>query len=188
LDAAAAAPTATNSRNIRLIVLDTAAAVDDLARRTAAYYLKFEKQLNNPVVRFFISLAVGKKTVDAYKFHLPIIAERFRACLLGEQSIFYGAPLVLVAYASGLAHIASANCNLAVMQMMHKAEAMGLGTCYNGYALTALVRDKKLRQSLGIPPGSTPSAVLAVGRPVAAFHRAPKRRRPRVVSVDSNHS
>lgn len=182
LDAAAAAPTATNSRNVRFLVLDTPKSIAAFEQRTAAYYLKLEKQLKNPAVRFFISLAVGKKTVEAYKYHLPIIAERFRACQSGEQPIFYGAPIVLVAHASGLAHIAAANCNLAVMQIMHKAESMGLGTCYNGYALTAAVRDKTVRKFLDLPKGATHGAVLALGRPALPFHRAPKRRRPRAVS------
>ena len=188
LDAAAAAPTATNSRNVRFLVLDTPEEISALAEHTARYYLKLERQLNNPVVRFLISLAVGRRTVDAYKFHLPNIAEWARDCLAGKQHVFSGAPLVLAAYASGLPHIAAANGNLAVMQMMHQAEALGLGTCYNGYALTALMRERPLRRLLRIPAGSTPVAVLAVGHPAVRFHRAPKRRRPRAVSADSGFS
>lgn len=178
-----AAPTATNSRNVRFIVLDTKAQLDTLADNTARYYLKLERQLNNPVIRFLISLAVGKKTVDAYKYHLPVITERFREVSAGLQQIFYGAPLVLVAFASGLPHIAAANCNLAAMQMMLKADAMGLGACYNGYALTAIVRDRRVRDSLHIPKGATPAAVIAFGRPLVKFLRSPKRRKPRTVSL-----
>jgi nitroreductase/NAD-dependent dihydropyrimidine dehydrogenase PreA subunit len=181
-DAAAYAPTATNSRNVRFIALDTEQQIDLLERATSTYYLKLEKQLGNPIVRFFISLTVGKKVVDAYKYHLPIIVDRFRASMRGEESIFYGAPLVIIAYASGLGHIAAANCNLAVMQMMQKAEALGLATCYNGYVLTALVRDRQVRKAVGIPKGYHPAAVLAVGRPAVHFCRAPKRRPPRVSS------
>jgi nitroreductase/NAD-dependent dihydropyrimidine dehydrogenase PreA subunit len=181
LDAGGAAPTATNSRNVRFIALETAAQLQMLENRTAEYYLKLERQLRNPVVRFFISLAVGKKTVDAYKYHLPIIAAHFRESKEGTRRIFYGAPLVLVAFASGLPHIAAANCNLAVMQMMLRAESMGLGSCYNGYALTALVRDRRLREALHIPKGSTPAAVIALGRPTVTYSRRPKRRRPRVM-------
>jgi nitroreductase/ferredoxin len=182
-DAAAFAPTATNSRNVRFIVLDTKQDIEILEHSTASYYLKLEKQMRNPLIRFFISLAVGKRVVSAYKYHLPTVVERFRESALGEESIFYGAPLVIIAYASGLSHIASANGNLAIMQMMHKAESLGLATCYNGYALTALVRDKHVRTAMGILKGYTPAAVLAVGRPAIQFRLAPKRRRPRVSGV-----
>lgn len=185
LDAAAAAPTATNSRNVRFMVLDTKSQIEGLAKETSKYYLKLERQMKNPIVRFVIGLTVGKRVVNAYKFHLPAIAEKFRACLKGDESIFYKAPLVLIAYASGLAHIVDANCNLAAMQIMHKAEAMKLGTCYNGYALTALVREKKAGQALGIPEGCMPGAVLAVGHPLYKFKKAPKRRRPRAVASNS---
>ena len=183
LDAASAAPTATNSRNVRFLVLNSPEEIAALADHTARYYLKLERQMNNPVVRFLISPAVGRRTVDAYKFHLPMIAEWARACLDGKNQVFSGAPLVLMAYASGLSHIAAANGNLAVMQMMNHAEALGLGTCYNGYALTALIRERSLRRLFGIPAGSTPVAVLAVGHPAVRFYRSPKRRRPRAVSA-----
>ncbi len=183
MDAASTAPTATNSRNVRFVALDTKRDIAVLEKATAAYYFKLEKQMKNPLVRFFISLTVGKKVVNAYKYHLPAVVERFYACARGEESIFYGAPLVMVAYASGLSHIASANCNLAVMQVMHMAQSIGLATCYNGYALTALVREKRARKAVGIPDGYTPAAVIAVGRPSVRFHRSPKRRPPRVTGV-----
>ncbi len=182
LEAAAAGPTATNSRNVRLVVLDSQEAIRTLAEHTARYYLKLERQMNNPLIRLFISLTVGKRTVDAYKFHLSFIADLARDCLANKRSLFHGAPLVLTAHASGLPYIAAANCNLAVMQMMLKAETLGLASCYNGYALTALVRDKRVRAVLGLPRGANPAAVIAFGAPAVTYRAAPVRRLPRVTS------
>jgi nitroreductase len=142
--------------------------------------LKLKKQLENPFYRFVISLAVGKKIVQAYRYHLPAIADRFNAVIEGTWSLFYGAPAVVIAHGSGLKHLAAANCNLAVMEILLAAETMRLGTCYNGYALTAILRDKEVRRFSTVPKGYTPGGVFAVGEPEVMFRRVPPRRRPRI--------
>ena len=182
LAAAARAPTATNSQNVRFVVLEERAHIDRLAEKTATYYLRLARRVENPFIRMLLQLTVGRRLVDNYRFHLPAISDRFRAVVSGEASLFYNAPLVLVAVASGLPPVVAANTNLAVMQMMLKAETMGLGTCYNGYALTALQRDKRIGRAIGIRDGYLPGAVLAVGHPAVTFYKTPPRRTPRVIT------
>ena len=178
------APTATNSQNVRFIVLDKKSSIDGLERMIAKYYLKLRRQLRNPISRLFISMAVGKRTVQAYRFHLAAITDRFQAILDGTESLFYHAPVVVLSYSSGLPHIALANCNLAVMEILLAAETLRLGTCYNGYALTAMIRDRRVRETAGIPKDYTPGAAIAIGEPDVAFHRAPPRRPPRITRFE----
>jgi len=78
-------------------------------------------------------------------------------------------------------HLAAASCGLAAMQILLAAESRGLGACFNGYALTALIRDKETRRKVGIPGDYTPGAVLAIGRPAGRFHRVPPRQARRVI-------
>jgi nitroreductase len=128
-----------------------------------------------------IAATVGRKTVNAYRFRMPAIAEMFRETLAGNDRLFYGAPAVLVLFASGLTHLAAASCNLAAMQILLAADPSGLGACFNGYGLTALVRDKQVRERVGIPKGYTPGAVIAFGQPAGRFHRVPPRNKRRVI-------
>ncbi len=181
LDQARYAPTSTNSENVRYLVFSEEEAIGKLSEWTAGYYLKLDRQLNNPLVRFAISLAVGKKTVKAYRYHMPAISELFQNVLDGNDRLFYGAPAVIVAFASGLSHIALASCNLAAMEILLACETNGLGACYNGYALTALTRDRKIRRQAGIPSGYTPGAVIAIGYPKHGFVKIPPRRKRRVL-------
>ena len=183
IDKARYAPTATNAQNVRYLVISSREAIDALARSTAAYYTKLEKQLANPIKRGLISLAVGSKTVEAYRYHMPAIMARFRSTLEGKDQLFYGAPHVIIIFAAGLGHLASANCNLAAMQVLLAAEALELGACYNGYALTALVRERSVRRGLGIPSGYHPGSVIALGKPAAGFFRRPPRRKNRIISI-----
>jgi nitroreductase/NAD-dependent dihydropyrimidine dehydrogenase PreA subunit len=180
IDVTRFAPTATNAQNVRFVVVDEPAAIAQLEQQTAHYYLKLDRQLKNPVKRFAIRLAVGRRAVEGYRYHLPAIAARFRAVLSEEKRVFYGAPAVVIAYASGLPYIAQASCNLAVMELLLAAEAMGLGTCYNGYLLTAMLRDRRVKRAAGVPEGYTPGAALALGYPDVVFHRSPPRRKPRI--------
>lgn len=185
-EAARFAPTSTNSQNVRVLHFEGREQVRGLIELTSQYYLRLERQLANPFVRFGISLAVGFKTVNAYRFRMPAIVEMIRESLSEDDRLFYGAPQVIVLYASGLPHLAYAGCNLAAMQIMLAAHANGLAACYNGYALTALVRDRGVRKRAGIAKGYTPGAVLALGEPARRFHRIPPRHRRRVVAPSSS--
>ncbi|MCP4674527.1 MAG: 4Fe-4S dicluster domain-containing protein [Deltaproteobacteria bacterium] len=184
LDKARFAPTATNAQNVRYVVLKEKESIQELAERTASYYLKLEQQLKNPLAWRMIAAAVGKKTVETYKYHMPSIAARFRTTLRGEDRLFYEAPAVVVAFASGIPHLVSAGCNMAAMQILLAAETMGLGACYNGYSLTALIRDKTIREFLEIPEEYHPGAVIAIGHPDGEFFRVPPRRKRRIVWFD----
>jgi nitroreductase/NAD-dependent dihydropyrimidine dehydrogenase PreA subunit len=181
IDEARHAPTSTNSQNVRFMVFAGRDKVKRLAEWTCGYYLKLERQLKNPLVRLGIALTVGRKTVNAYRYRMPAIAEMFRQTLAGDDRLFYNAPAVLVLFASGLTHLAAASCNLAAMQILLAAEASGLGACFNGYALTALVRERKVRERIGIPKGYTPGAVLTLGQPAGKFHRVPPRNKRRII-------
>ncbi len=184
IDKARYAPTPTNAQNVRFVVLTDKESIQRFALKTADYYLRLKKQLDNPLARGVISLAVSKNVVEAYRYHMPAIAARFERIVRGEDRLFYGAPAVIVAFASGVPHMALATCNLAAMEILIAAEVMGLGACYNGYALTALVRDRKMRESLGVSRDYHPGAVIAVGRPSGGFHRVPPRRKRRVIWID----
>lgn len=176
------APTATNSQNVRFVLIDDTDAIRELEIQTASYYLRLSRQLTNPLSRFAIRVAVGRRAVDAYRFHLPTIVERFRAVLDGEERLFYGAPALVIPYASGLPYMVSANCNLAAMVLMLAAESLELGTCYNGYFLTAMMRAKPIMRAAGIPAGNLPGGAIAVGKPDVVFHRSPPRRKPRITT------
>jgi nitroreductase/NAD-dependent dihydropyrimidine dehydrogenase PreA subunit len=177
------APTSTNSQNVRFLVFHGSEQVTKLARLTCGYYLKLRRQLENPFMRLALGAAVGFKTVAAYRMRMPAIAAAFERTLAGDDRLFYGAPAVVVLYAAGLPHLALANGNLAAAELLLAAPAAGLGACYNGFAVTALVRDKRARREAGIPDGCTPAAAVALGHPAGRFFRVPPRNRRRIIDA-----
>ncbi len=182
IDSARWAPTSTNSQNVRFMVFQGRDAVRELAVETSRYYLKLERRLANPLFRFGIGLGIGRKTVAAYRLRMPAIVEMFTRTLVGEDDrLFYNASSVMLLFSSGLPHLAYAGCNLAAMEILLAAQSMGLGTCINGYALTALIRDAKMRERFDIPKGYTVGAMIAVGVPGGTFYRVPPRNKRRVI-------
>jgi nitroreductase len=181
IDATRHAPTSTNAQNVKHLVLTSQADIDTLAQATARYYLRLMRQLENPITRTAIAAVVGKRIVEAYRYRMPAIVEMFEKQTAGQDPLFRGATAVLVLYAPGMPHIASASCNLAAGQLLLLAPPLGLGAFYNGYALTALVRDKSARNALHIPASCTPGAVIALGKQAAVFHRLPPRNARRII-------
>jgi nitroreductase len=181
LDVARYAPSPTNAQNVRLVLFQTKESIRELSMRVAEYYLDLERQLGDPQIRAETDTQVGKRTVDIYSFHLPAIIERFRAVQKGDDQLFYNAPLVIALYASGMAHLATASCSMTALEMLLAAETIGLAGCFNGYALTALTRDRATASYAEIPPGYTPGAVLTLGHPAVHYRLVPPRRKPRIV-------
>ena len=175
------APSSTNSQNVRLYVLPDRAAVERLTAATCDYYLDLRRQLENPLARLIIGCSVGFKTVRSYRLRMPAIVEMFERTRAGEDRVFYGAPAAVVLGAVGLPHLALASANLAAAQLLLGAEACGLGAFYNGYALTALIRSRRARRALGLPPGLNPAAVIGFGVPDGGFARLPPRDNGRTI-------
>ncbi len=183
MDSARYAPTATNSQNVRYMVFSGPDELKRLADLTAGYYLHLVKVLSNPLSSFALRLTVGKKMVDAYRYRIPAIKEMFERVLAGDhRRLFHGAQTVVVFTATGMPHLASASCNLAAMQVMLGAHVRGLGSFYNGYVFTALARSRSNRRVLGMRPGDTAGAVLALGRQAVEYHKVPPRRARRIVT------
>lgn len=181
IDATRHAPSSTNAQNVKHLVLTSQGDIDKLAAATARYYLGLMRKLDNPVTRLAIVATVGRRMVEAYRYRMPAIVEMFEKQQAGQDLLFHGATAVIVLYAPGMPHIASASCNLVAGQLMLLAEPLGLGAFYNGYALTALVRDKRARRDLCLPPTCTPGAVIALGTSAAQFHRVPPRHARRII-------
>jgi len=173
-------PTSTNTQNIRWLLLDDRPSIDRLARFSAGYYLTLARRIRNPLVRFGLYLTVGKRIVDSYALRLPGIEDHFRECLAGKDLVFFNAPVVAVASAPGLDHLALANINLAVGHLLLAAHARGIGTLFSGFSLTALRRDHSLWDELGIPRHHHVGAVLAMGHPAIEFKLSPPRQTPKI--------
>ena len=97
-----------------------------------------------------------------------------------EFNLFYGASTLIVICADKNNAYAEANCWMAAENLMLAAQAIGLGSCVVGDALTEL-NDGERKVTLGILQDYQAVAPIAIGYPESnAIHR--KRERPVILN------
>jgi nitroreductase/NAD-dependent dihydropyrimidine dehydrogenase PreA subunit len=90
----------------------------------------------------------------------------------GADPIFYRAPaLILIQTNRGATTSADVDAGLSAMHMILMAETMGLGTCLNGFLVTALKRSEELRKVLKITDDHQVHVTFTVGYPNVEFLR-----------------
>jgi nitroreductase len=94
--------------------------------------------------------------------------------------LFYNAPLLVIILGSKKSLTADWDCAMAAQNMMLAAHSRGIGSCWIGFAMPALM-DEKILAELGAPPGYKVVAPLIFGYPQGKTATAiPERREPEV--------
>jgi nitroreductase len=143
ISAATQAPNAVNQQPWTFAVIRDQALLDRLSREAKAYFLANMPVSPMPEVR----------------------AEHFRAALSDPAfQIFYHAPALILIAARAPGPWITEDCALAAENLMLMAHALGLGTCWIGFAQNYL-NTAAGRQTLGLPPESVVVAPIILGHP-----------------------
>jgi nitroreductase len=96
--------------------------------------------------------------------------------ILGNPSfnIFYDAPLLVVIASKIEGPWVTIDCSLAAQNLMLAARAMGLGTCWIGFAQSYLCTPEGKAQ-INLPPAYLPVAPIIVGYPVSFPPSVPRK-------------
>jgi nitroreductase len=90
----------------------------------------------------------------------------------GSDLLLYHAPaLILIQTKRGATTTADVDAGLSAMHMILMAETMGLGTCLNGFLVTALKRSEELRGVLKIADDYQVHVTFTIGYPDVEFLR-----------------
>ena len=97
-----------------------------------------------------------------------------------DTNLFYNAPLLVIVLGSRKSSTADWDCAMAAQNMMLAAHSRGIGSCWIGFAMAALM-DEKILQELGAPHGYKAVAPLIFGYPQGKAATAiPERKEPQV--------
>ena len=107
-------------------------------------------------------------------FIVPLAHNYIDAWEEGRDTVFWGAPAVLIFHYS--AYAGEPDAVIACTYAMLAAESLGLGNCMIGGAPPILQRNKALCARLGIPPGNKPALALVLGSSTVPFKRSIVRR------------
>jgi nitroreductase/NAD-dependent dihydropyrimidine dehydrogenase PreA subunit len=98
----------------------------------------------------------------------------------GEDVIFRGAPMLILAHANKDLPPAPAACTIATAYLELAATTVGLGGCWAGYFMAAAGYHQPLQEALPLPEGNKCYAALMIGRPRYSYQRLPLRKPPSI--------
>ena len=140
MEAALAAPTARNSRDLHLVLVRNPQVLQEITRFTVETFYKVVKLLDNAFARTLLGGSLKEAYVLLAKFK-----EQKRRFDSGEDLILRDAKAVLFIYSSKQSRFGKEDCNLAYQNASLMAEALGVAQFYTGFVMAALARDKKER-------------------------------------------
>lgn len=173
------APSGTNSQLWTFTVLPTRAAVLKLGDAVGAFFKRLNRMAENPLLRNGLRLIGRPELADYYRDYHCSVAEGLADWEeRGRDRLFHeAAAAILIGSAPG-ASCPAEDALLAAQNMLLAAHALGLGTCLIGFAVSAMQKDARIKESLGIPRAESVHAVIAVGYPAVAYRRLTGRRKP----------
>ncbi|HDP80468.1 MAG TPA: 4Fe-4S dicluster domain-containing protein [Spirochaetes bacterium] len=173
VDAVATAPMGLPPSDVEILVVDRKEKVREFAEDIIAVMAK-SKFLFGLAGRTLLRPLFGKIFAEtAATFIYPAISYFEEALARGEDSLFYGAPLVLYFHASPYADPVDAQ--VAATYAMLAAESLGLGSCMIGTPAYFIKYSGKLKEKYGIPPKNNQGIAVIFGHPAVKFRKALKR-------------
>jgi nitroreductase/NAD-dependent dihydropyrimidine dehydrogenase PreA subunit len=170
IDIARYAPTGHNSQNVSFVVVQTRDRIRELAGRTAVFYGNLFKMLSAPGVNL-------PPWLMAHMRGFRLNWEDYRQ---GKDRIFRDAPALILIHAPAENVSSAQNCHLAMAHIIFQAASLGLGTCLNGYFVSAAERDPSIVRDLEIPKENKIFTCCTAGFPALKFRRLVQRNPPAV--------
>jgi len=142
------------------------------------------KRLAGLVVQWLRSM------LDEYPHMDPIIdmSVQIEAWEDGEDSIFRGAPNLIVAHANealltipGMRQAVQSVFTISLSHLELAASSLGLGACWAGYFMAASESYPPLNEALNLPEGNVNCGAMMIGYPKFQYQRIPLRNEPMIL-------
>jgi len=171
---ASSAPMGIPPWDVGVVTINGFDAVRELAGEVVQGYRGMLK-LFRPGVLKMMRPVMGQVKNDQFSdFIVPLAHKYVEAWEEGRDTVFWGAPAVLLFHYS--AYAGEPDAVIACTYAMLAAESLGLGNCVIGGAPPMVQRNKALCTRLGIPPGNKPALALVLGSSTVPFKRGIVRR------------
>lgn len=166
------APSGSNCQMWTFTILPERSAVLKLAQQVGAFFDRLNKTAEKAWLRGLLKM-VGKPELQWYyeNYYEKIKERSERSRKTGEDPLFHGAPAAILIGAQPGASCPAEDALIASHNIGLAAHAMGLGTCYIGYAVNAMKRDSGIKRAFNIPEDEEIYAVMAIGRPNEKWRR-----------------
>jgi len=178
VDAAHSAPTGTGGMTTGVIVIDNRETLATFAELAYEMYEGLEKNLKNPIARFFIKQREGKKILRTLlDFVMPGMHWYIRWYREGKSNeILRDCPALMLFHSPIYEPMGEGNCLIAAFHAIMMAQVIKIGTCFNDLIPPACNRVREIRDLLGLPDDREVYASITIGFPKYQFQRIPPRK------------
>ncbi len=172
------APTGTGRSTTGVIVIDNPQTLAAVSKLAYELYEGLEKNLKNPLARFFIKHKVGEKKVRTLQdFVMPGMRWYIRWYREGKSNeILRDCPALILFHSPTYEPVGGENCLIAAFHAIMMAQVIKIGTCFNDLIPPACNRVPKIRNLLGLPDDREVYACITLGYPKYQFKRIPQRK------------
>lgn len=172
------APSGTNSQRWTFTILAGRTAVMRLGAAVGGVFKRLNRLAENPLVRGALRLAGRRELADYYRDYHQSVAEGLAEWeATGRDRLFHNAPAAILVGSAPGASCPAEDALLAAGNMLLAAHALGLGSCLIGFAVSAIARDPRIKEALGIPRAEAVHAVIALGHPAEGYRRPAGRKK-----------
>jgi nitroreductase/NAD-dependent dihydropyrimidine dehydrogenase PreA subunit len=178
IDAAHSSPTGTGGRTTGVIVIDNPKTLVTFSELVYELYEGLEKNLKNPIARFFIKRKTGKKMIRTLQdFVMPGMHWYIRWYREGKSNeILRDCPALMLFHSPIYEPMGAENCLIAAFHAIMMAQVMRIGTCFNDLIPPACNRIPEIRKLLGLPVDREVYASITMGYSKYQFKRIPPRK------------
>jgi nitroreductase len=169
-------PTASNCQNLSFTVITSSQMIGKLNNMTIEELRHRFSKLN----RFTLPIAAMKYGKGLNK--LLAAKEKFmlKSCQ-NQNMITYNAPAVIIVHAPDeTASMPQLNAGIWTGMALLYAELLDLGTCVNGYVVTAMKSNAAMKKTFQIPEEHQVLSCLLIGYPKDKYYRKAERNEPSI--------
>jgi nitroreductase len=165
------APTGTNRQGVEYLVMQSPEALARLKEQAIKALKNLIDEYEHHIVASEDKQALsGRK--QALSRYISVFKRKAGALEKGEDRLFYNAPALIFCHTHPLRSMWPGwEAGLASMQMILMAEALELGTCFNGALIGAIETSAELRAAIPIPEEHEIPVCFMVGYPEMTFLR-----------------
>ena len=168
------APSGHNAQPCQYVIVKDPAIKRLMADTTIQSFQSFKKLIKmRKLIRPFLPKPYYQYMDDPCTLGgIDAMTEEYRS---GVDNIFFDAPVLIVVHVPDMGGLSYVDPAIAVTYGMLAAHGLGLGSCWGGFAMITLKKDKQILQKLHIPKGRFIAGVMTLGYPCHSYHRVPLR-------------
>jgi hypothetical protein len=165
---------------VNYVALKSPEEIERLRSMTTDFYAKLFARIQGRLGALFLRLFAGRRLLESLQDSAPKVEYARKLMEQGQDCLFFHAPVVVVAHAESWDTCSSFNCSAALYHCALVAHTLGMGCCFNGYLVSAINNDRKIKRWLAIPRDHKCYAAMTLGVQKLRYPHLVRRDPPKV--------